>query len=149
MKWIDTQFRCNEWVEFWNSNTLMLSCHFEPVILVQWTKDLWLMCIVSKHLEKVLSVLKNVHFDHQLWIMCLEQGSPDTVLEGRCPVEFSSNPNQTHLKKLINVLLGILEISRQVCWGKLELNSAGHRPSRIKFGDPWSRVLKITWRFCY
>ncbi len=25
----------------------------------------------------------------------------------------------------------------QVCWGKLELNSAGHRPSRIKFDDPW------------
>ncbi len=70
----------------------------------------------------------------------LEQGSPDTVLEGRCPAEFSSNPNQTHLKQLINVLLGILETSRQVCWGKLELNSAGHRPSRIKFGDPCSRA---------
>ncbi len=25
------------------------------------------------------------------------------VLEGRCPAEFSSNPNQTHLNKLINV----------------------------------------------
>ncbi len=23
-----------------------------------------------------------------------------------------------------------------MCWGKLELNSAGHRPSRIKFDDP-------------
>ncbi len=34
-------------------------CYFEPVILVQWKKDIWLMCIVSKHFEKVLSVLKN------------------------------------------------------------------------------------------
>ncbi len=66
----------------------------------------------------------------------LQQGSPDTVLEGRCPAEFSSSPNQTHLKQLIKVLLGILETSREVCWGKLELNSTGHRPSRIKFGDP-------------
>ncbi len=66
----------------------------------------------------------------------LKQGSPDTVLEGRCPAEFSSNPNQTHLKQLIKLLLGILQTSSQVCWDKLELNSAGHRPSRIKFGDP-------------
>ncbi len=68
--------------------------------------------------------------------VALTQGSPGSVLEGRCPAEFSSNPNQTHLKQLIKVLLGILETSRQVCWGKLELNSAGHRPSRIKFDDP-------------
>ncbi len=58
------------------------------------------------------------------------------------PAEFSSNPNQTHLKQLIKVL-GILETSRQVCWGKLELNSAGHRPSRIKFDDPWYTVYHI------
>ncbi len=56
------------------------------------------------------------------------------------PAEFSSNPNQTHLKQLIKVLIGILQTSRQVCWGKLELNSAGHRPSRIKFDDPCYRV---------
>ncbi len=62
----------------------------------------------------------------------LDQGSPD--LEGRCPAEFSCNPNQTHPKQLIKVLLGILETSRQVCWGKLELNSAGHLPSNTKFG---------------
>ncbi len=37
------------------------------------------------------------------------------ILEGGVPAEFSSNPNQTHLKQLINVLLGILETSRQVC----------------------------------
>uniref|UniRef100_A0A673FM63 Si:ch211-149b19.2 n=1 Tax=Sinocyclocheilus rhinocerous TaxID=307959 RepID=A0A673FM63_9TELE len=42
-------------------------------------------------------------------------GCPNSVLEGRCPAEFSSNPNQTHLKQLIKVLLGILETSRQVC----------------------------------
>ncbi len=34
-------------------------CYFEPVILIQWTKDILLMCIVSKLLEKVLSGLKN------------------------------------------------------------------------------------------
>ncbi len=55
----------------------------------------------------------------------LIQGSPHLILEGWFPAEFSSNPNQTHLNLLIKVLLGILETSRQVCWGKLELNSAG------------------------
>ncbi len=70
----------------------------------------------------------------------LAQGSPSSVLEGQCPAEFGSNPNQTHLKQLIKILLGILETSRQV-WGKLELNSAGHRPSRIKFDDPCSSLF--------
>ncbi len=42
---------------------------------------------------------------------CIGQGSPSSVLEGRCPAEFSSNPNQIHLKQLIKVLLGILETS--------------------------------------
>ncbi len=45
----------------------------------------------------------------------LNQGSPNLFLEGRCPAEFSSNPNQTHLDQLIIVLLSILETSRQVC----------------------------------
>ncbi len=55
----------------------------------------------------------------------LSQGSSNLFLEGRCPAEISANPNQTHLNQLIMVLLGILETWRQMCWGKLELNSAG------------------------
>ncbi len=42
-------------------------------------------------------------------------GVTRSALEGRCPAEFSCNPNQTHPKQLIKVLLGILETSRQVC----------------------------------
>ncbi len=34
----------------------------------------------------------------------IEQGCPNLVLEGRCPAEFSSNPNQTHLNQQIKVL---------------------------------------------
>ncbi len=78
----------------------------------------------------------------------LDQGSPNLFLEGRCPAEFSYNSNQTHLNQLIKVLLGILETSRQVCWGKLELNSAGHRPSRNECGDPWSRWTHSIYRVC-
>ncbi len=64
-------------------------------------------------------------FEQVKWAMVgLHQGSPDSVLEGRCPAEFNSNPNQTNLNQLIKLLLGI-ETPRQVCWGKLELNSAG------------------------
>ncbi len=79
---------------------------------------------------------------YELLVNPLNQGSPSSVLEGRCPAEFSSNLNQTHLKQLIKLLLGILETSREVCWGKFELNSAGHRPSRIKFDDPCAKPSK-------
>ncbi len=68
------------------------------------------------------------------------QGCPNLVLEGRCPAEFSSNPSYTHLNQLIKLFLGILETSWQVCWGKLELNSARHRPSRTEFGHPCYRL---------
>ncbi len=34
---------------------------------------------------------------------CLQQGSSNLSLEGQSAAEFSSNPDQTHLKKLINV----------------------------------------------
>ncbi len=37
----------------------------------------------------------------------------------------------------------MLETSWQVCWGKLELNSAGHRPSRTKFGHPCFKQSNI------
>ncbi len=75
----------------------------------------------------------------------LIQGCPNSVLEGRCPAEFSSNPNQTHLKQLIKLLLGILEASMQMCWSKLELNSAGHRPSRTEFGQPCKFDPSESW----
>ncbi len=88
------------------------------------------------YLKKYLKVTTKEH---------VMQGSSNLFLEGRCPAEFSSNPNQTHLKQLIKVLLGILQTARQVCWGKLELNSAGHRPSRTECGDPWcnANIFKI------
>ncbi len=49
---------------------------------------------------------------------CIGQGSPSSVLEGRCPAEFSSNPNQTHLKQLIKVLIGILAGCVEASWSK-------------------------------
>ncbi len=76
---------------------------------------------------------------------CYTRGHQVRSWRAGVPAEFSSNPNQTHLKQLIKVLLGILETSMQVCWGKLELNSAGHRPSRIKFDDPCATRLVGEW----
>ncbi len=90
------------------------------------------------------NILNGPTFHVFLPFNALNQGSPNLFLEGRCPAEFSSNPNQTHLNQLIKVLLSILETSRQVCWGKLELNSAGHRPSRTECGDP---CFKLSWMF--
>ncbi len=50
--------------------------------------------------------------------------------------------------------LSILETFRQVFWGKLELNSAGHRPSRTEFGHPaleqvTSSKMGTWWFFFY
>lgn len=56
------------------------------------------------------------------------------VLKGNTPAEFVSNPNQTRLILLINILLDGLETFRQVRWGQLELNSAQQWPSRTEFG---------------
>ncbi len=50
--------------------------------------------------------------------------------------------------------LSTLETFRQVFWGKLELNSAGHRPSRTEFGHPaleqvTSSRMGTCWFFFY
>ncbi len=50
---------------------------------------------------------------------CLGQGCPNSVLEGRCPAEFSSNPN-------IGIIIKYYP---------------PYRPSRTEFGHPWSRGL--------
>ncbi len=94
--------------------------------------------VLSKVLPNILQMVMSI-----VYIYCK---AGVTRHGSRCPAEFSSNPNQTHLKQLIKVLLGILETSRQVCWGKLELNSAGHRPSRIKFGDPCCKGTRTQCR---
>lgn len=39
------------------------------------------------------------------------QGCSDSVLEGWCPLKFSSNPSLTHLGDLIKLLLGILSFA--------------------------------------
>ncbi len=62
-----------------------------------------------------------------------------------CPAEFSSIPNKTHPNQLIKLLLGILETSQQVCWGKLLQKTAGHRPSGTEFGHPWFNLYHSNW----
>ncbi len=86
--------------------------------------------------------------DWKIWGTLYGRGHQVRSWRAGVPAEFSSNPDQTHLKQLIKVVC-ILETSRQVCWGKLELNSAGHRPSRNKFKDPCCMTLvsnSNSWR---
>ncbi len=109
----------------------------QSVALLRWygrpgffDSSLQLICIVG-------SGVSHLPLDNTPYIL-YGRGHQVRSWRAGVPAEFSSNPNQTHLKQLIKVLTGILETSSQVCWGKLELNSAGHRPSRIKFDDPCS-----------
>ncbi len=55
------------------------------------------------------------HMDYFYGTILLSRGHQVQSWRAGVPAEFSSNPNQTHLKQLNKVLLGILETSRQVC----------------------------------
>ncbi len=65
--------------------------------------------------ESILAIQVNQNYESNLMTTVFEITSllnwiGNSVLECRCPAEFSSNPNQTHLKKLINVF----EITRKL-----------------------------------
>ncbi len=60
---------------------------------------------------------------------------------GQCPAEFSSNlPQHTCLEVWSIPSKSLISCFRCV-WLGLELNSAGHRPSRTELGDPWFNVM--------
>ncbi len=73
----------------------------------------------------------------------VEQGWGTLILEGRVPAEFSSNPNQTHLKQLIKVFRMQLGCFFSQGFSGLELNSAGEWPSRINVPHPCCRGSKL------
>ncbi len=68
----------------------------------------------------------------------LVQGCPNLVLEGRCPAEFSSNLPQHTCREVSSVPSESLISWFRCVWLGLDLNFAGHRPSRTEFGHPWS-----------
>ncbi len=68
----------------------------------------------------------------------LYQGSSNLILEGRCPAEFSSNLPQHTCLEVSSIPSKTLISCFRCVWLGLELNSAGHRPSRTELGDPWS-----------
>ena len=73
----------------------------------------------------------------------LWQGSPKSVLEGRCPAGFACFPAFTHLV-LIN---GHHHLVSGCAEGGKHLKPAGQQPSRTHFGDPWAMVLyEEVWR---
>ncbi len=77
----------------------------------------------------------------------LHQGSPNLFLESRCPAEFCSNPNQTHLNQLIKVLLGILETSKAGVLRQVGAKLCRTPPSRAECGDPCFTCYKHTKHF--
>ncbi len=79
----------------------------------------------------------------------LNQGSSNLILEGRCPAEFSSNlPQNTCLEVSSMPSKSLISCFRCV-WLGLELNSAGHWPSRTELADPWSKLTHFCLRFKY
>ncbi len=79
----------------------------------------------------------------------LKQGCQNSVLEGRCPAEFSSNlPQHTCMEASSMPSKSLISCFRCVLLG-LELNSAGHQPSRTEFGQPWSKAFGNSYVKCY
>ncbi len=58
------------------------------------------------------------------------QGQATSVLECRCPAEFSSNPEKNPLLPVALVILKTLISLFRCVWLGLELNSTGQRDSR-------------------
>ncbi len=48
------------------------------------------------------------------FMIALNQGWAASVLEARCPAEFSSNPNQTHLPSFLVILKTLISLFRCV-----------------------------------
>ncbi len=116
-------------------------CSFNPEVLFD-------ALVCSSHIVKYLQTcLWLFRARERWWCRCCYC---NLIIYNRFgPAEFSSNPNQTHLKQLIKVLLGRLETSRQVCWGKLELNSPG--PSLmtpdLQYEELLRKLIHVYFRF--
>ncbi len=63
------------------------------------------------------------------------QGSSNLILEGRCSAKFSSNLPQPTCLGVSSMPKSLISCFGCV-WLELELNSAGHWPSRTELGDP-------------
>ncbi len=79
--------------------------------------------------------------------LALNQGWGTLILEGPSPAEFSSNPEKPW-KKITNCILKTLISWFRCVWLGLELNSAGHRPSRTNAPCPkgtwwWSKTWDV------
>ncbi len=83
-------------------------------------RNLETCCITS--LAQQLILYSRGHQTPSEWVpfwwhpFTVEQGSPSSVLEGQCPAEFSSNPNQTVLKYTGNSQAGVLrQVGAKLC----------------------------------
>ncbi len=118
-----------------------------PLIFMSPVKSpLIFMSPVKSPLIFMNQVTAALHESRHLSADRLEQGSPNLILEDLCPAEFSSNlPQHTSLEVSSIPSKTLISCFRCV-WLGLEINSAGHRPSRTVSGDPWSRVTShLSW----
>ncbi len=91
--------------------------------------------IYSSINSSIHSIYPSIHS-----IIYLQLGSPNLILEGLCPAEFSSNlPQHTSLEVSSIPSKALISCFRCVLLG-LELNFASHLLSRTVSGDPWSTV---------
>ena len=98
--------------------------------------------------------------EHQYWMVSIEQGFPNSVLEGRCPASLRSFPASVHLIQMNGSLTDLCRSGwradgdpfirmRCVVSGK-HLRPAGQQPSRTEFGHPCHRdsvpkCLNVAW----
>ncbi len=97
-------------------------------------------------LSTTVRVERRLNCERERWVQCsvtLGQGCLNSVLEGQCPAEFRSNLPQHTCREVSSMPSKSLISWFRCVWLGLELNSAGHRPSRTESGHPCSRAYSV------
>ncbi len=113
----------------------------------QFELNYWNKWTFTRHSNLLRSLLGRVILYYGFFRTENSKLGPGGLVSCRVQLQPLSNTPET-------ANLSIVETFRQVCWGKLELNSAGHRPSRTEFGHPaleqvTSSRMGTCWFFFY
>ncbi len=122
-------------------NANFVKNNFEGIVeKVKGRLDKWKYLLPKMSYKGRILIVNNL-VASALWhhLICIDQGCPNSVLEGRCPAEFSSNLPHHTCKEASSMPSKSLISFFRCAWLGLELNSAGHRPSRTVSGQPWYR----------
>ncbi len=123
----------------WKVASVTILVHLSASSLLRWIE--WQVYVYTvSNITKIPNKQRTFPAGYfRFYYYNLKQGSSNLILEGRCPAEFSSNLPQHICMEVWSIPSKSLISCFRCVWLGLELNSAGHRPSRTELGDPWPK----------